>query len=842
MAKKFQIPIKYKFLSVLVLTLALGFFTFFALAYRTFSEDKKIFVMELNLSVLGTAVSDTRADLKSRVDELQTLLPKLYENNNTVSSKLFKDLSIQYLPDELIGIRFYRRNLASNSFTLIKEISNQTFLETRTLPNTTVQDIEKNSPAPLGQFSFVSGMQLLNRSLRLKTNSGISPLPVLTFLIPGTFVNDNSKSILIVVDIVQDFLEKKLQKSDMAEVFLITKSGQLLSHGSSSFLAENTNRILNHPVVARLKTKQLPKESLELKVNKESYLVNLSDTEIPNTFAVSQIKQSEAFQALKSLVRETLLTGIFIFAIAIILSIVFSNKLTSNIKLLRKAAETIGQQGSLDVELKVKSNDEIRSVADSFNVMSTRIKQLISETIEKEKELLQENVKKQRMAEELETAKLIQATILSSPKLETDTVQVEAFYLSASECGGDLWDAYLCENILTVLVGDATGHGAPAAIVTAVAKSCFATLNSIYSDRPLSPEAFLTQLNRIIYESCRGELLMTMAVIQINLHTGEIVFSNGGHESPLLLRAETSPDVSSKSESLFVRGERLGFSHDSVFSTVKEQLSLGDSLLIYTDGVSEAVNPEGKLFGERAIKKLFNRIGNRSLKEVKDQIYAELKTFMDSQPQGDDITYVLIRWNKKSDNVVVLPESQNQNLAPILHQVLPQEPKPALEIDYSNTSGENGDISELLPNQHQELPQSLELYGIEISNEWIEPSELLEISGIVLNAKQKVLNFSDTEAALYIDEGVQSVISEPAPQVIVSPTSEISTQASAETISQIELLKTQVLTDEDMSTEYARVEQVSEIGSVETSQETDRNYARIEESAQKNDSSDDEAA
>ena len=74
MAKKLKISLKYKFLLVLLATLALGFSTFFALAYRTFSEDKKLFVMELNLSILKTAISDTRADLKSRVDELQTFL------------------------------------------------------------------------------------------------------------------------------------------------------------------------------------------------------------------------------------------------------------------------------------------------------------------------------------------------------------------------------------------------------------------------------------------------------------------------------------------------------------------------------------------------------------------------------------------------------------------------------------------------------------------------------------------------------------------------------------------------------------------------------------------------
>lgn len=643
MANKIKISLKYKFLAVLMFTLAVGFSTFFTLAYRTFSEDKKLFVMELNLSILKTAVSDTRADLKSRIDELQIFLPKIYESNTTVSSQIFRDLSLQYLTSELIGVRFYRKNPTDGSLSLIKEFKNTDVLQNKSLPGSITQDIDTKTPLQLEKFSFSEGTKLINRSLQAQSSSGPIELSLLTLLVPGNLVNDNTKTVVIVVDILQDFLRKKLQQSELAEVFLITKDGYLISHSSPKTLIESSGTPFDHPIVERLKARQLPKESLELKIDKERYLCNLSETAIPDTYAISQIKESEAFLALKTLMRETLLTGVFILSIALILSIVFSNTLTSNIKKLKLAAQAVGQ-GDLEVQLDIKSNDEIQNVAESFRWMTSRIKQLIVETITKE-----------RMTKELETAKLIQSTLLTSNHVNTTAAEVEPFYLSASECGGDIWDAYQTGSTITVLVGDATGHGAAAAIVTAVAKSCFITLNSIYSSKPLLPDQFLTELNRVLFDSCKGQLLMTMAVVQMDLSSGETIISNAGHEAPLLLKTMNDPNSKNKCEPLFVRGERLGFSPESQFENLKVQLDVGDTILIYTDGVSEATNTENKQFGERAVKKLFNKLGTLPLAEIKTQLFEELKTFMGSEPQHDDITYVLLKWHHQLEKVIPTP-------------------------------------------------------------------------------------------------------------------------------------------------------------------------------------------
>lgn len=784
MKTQLKIPLKYKFLGVLIVTLTLGFTTFFALAYRTFSEDKKLFVMDLNLSILKTAVSDTRADLKSRIDELQTFLPKIYETNTKNYSGLYAELSLQYLPQELLGVRFYRRNILDSSLSLIKEFKNDELLENKVLPETTLEQIEKNYPAPLSSFSFTSGTTLLNRSVSLTKNSSSENVAVLTFLIPGSFVNDNSKSVIIVVDIIQDFLRKKLSQSELAEVFLVTKSGNLLSHSSIETLIKNTGKQFNHPITEKLKTKQLPRESSEVSINNESYLCNTSESDIPDTFAVSQIKKKEAFSALKILMKETLLTGILILSIAFMLSILFSNRLTTNIKKLSQAAEEIGM-GNLNPELDVNSNDEIKNVSDSILLMTSKIKELISDREEKAKV-------KARMEEELKTAQLIQSTLLSSNKFQTEAIELEPFYLSASECGGDIWDAYLSGNLLTILVGDATGHGAPAAIVTAVAKSCFSTLNSVYSRSPLSPEIFLEKLNQVIYDSCKGQLLMTMAVIQIDLHSGETTISNAGHEAPLLLNAPTSSNSNPKSEPLFLRGERLGFSLESKFDTLKLQLSVGDTILIYTDGVSEAVNRQNKQFGERGIKKLFNKLGSDDLAKMKNQLYEELKIFMGTAPQLDDITYVLLRWKYKMEKIEAEVGSEPQaHSAPLVLTSSSQPSEPIIDSPIDGPVASN----ELFEGSHavsEEAPEAISENLPELN-----AAPVVEDQPQVIDTPQEI-PASDVPS---INEGEQSVIRlvEPAPPEKKLSKTDLN-----------QLAKKTDFADEEIDTHYSRLTELDD--------------------------------
>jgi sigma-B regulation protein RsbU (phosphoserine phosphatase) len=164
----------------------------------------------------------------------------------------------------------------------------------------------------------------------------------------------------------------------------------------------------------------------------------------------------------------------------------------------------------------------------------------------------------------------------------------------------------------------------------------------------------LNRVNAIVYQSCKGELLMTMSVAQLDLTTGELTLANAGHEAPFHNRgvqykkdsSTGSPNKKPKADTLFVRGERLGYQANTVYESMTLQLEPGDSVLIYSDGISEAHNKEGKAWGERSLKNTFAQNGGKSLEDIKNELVKSVEAFMDGAPQDDDITFVLFGWKK----------------------------------------------------------------------------------------------------------------------------------------------------------------------------------------------------
>lgn len=287
-------------------------------------------------------------------------------------------------------------------------------------------------------------------------------------------------------------------------------------------------------------------------------------------------------------------------------------------------------------------------------------KQAEAALVEKEKQLLIESMANLRMESELKTAQLVQTTLLTAPEIVSPYVELMHYYLPASECGGDLWDAHLDGNRLRVLIGDATGHGAPAAIVTAVAKSSLATLRTVAQDASLTPDRCLTLLNRIIHGACQGKLLMTMSYIQLELDTGECLIASAGHEPPLCLRARPTgvagKTSTHRAEVFFARGERLGYAPDSTYTSRKFQLEPGDRILLFTDGVSEARNPQGEEWGDRRLRRTFERSANHRLRAVRDELVAAVNAHTGGAAQKDDVTFLIIEWLGASARAAMMGE------------------------------------------------------------------------------------------------------------------------------------------------------------------------------------------
>lgn len=607
---------------MLILLSALG--VFFFVAQQTFSEDKKLFVMDLNRTLLKATTSEIKLQLKGRLEELQVFVPRVYRPLPQGFDPF------QGLPDalksDLLSVWFYQPvKGAKGQYKNVAKYVNPAAAKENSLETNFSDQMNQARPLPFAEFEKDPSTLILNRSIRYQDKD----ITVISFMLNANFLNDESSGVVIVVDLLQRFLIQQLQQSEMAEVFLIFNDGRLLSHPSLADTVSYAAAPFPHPIVEKLSDSHFTRESMEVEVNGEPYLCNIAETGFRGIYAVSQTLKSEAFLALQTLLHKSALLAILIFSASVAVSVFFASGLTSNIQKLRVAAEAIGK-GDLDVKINIQSNDEIRSVARSFQWMTNQLRTLIQESLEKA-----------RLADELETARLVQSTLLASPVVNTDAVEILSHYVAATECGGDYWDAYYDGRRLTIFIGDATGHGAPAAIVTAVAKSCFTTLNSFFQGQ-MAPEKLLATMNDIIYAACRGKLLMTMVVIQLDLVTGDIAVSNAGHESPMCLR--TGPKDGKRTvDVFFARGERLGFDPGSTYDVERGQMTPGDTLLLYTDGISEARDAGGKEFGERALKKALSAKGMITLGEVKESIVQKVAEHIGEAKQEDDITFVIFR-------------------------------------------------------------------------------------------------------------------------------------------------------------------------------------------------------
>jgi serine phosphatase RsbU (regulator of sigma subunit) len=639
---QWYIPIKYKLLGGAILVLATGMLVFFYLMRAAFVTDRKLFVTDLNTAVLDAASESLNSELSSRLRDVQEFTQSVYEKGDAQGSENLKELLPSDLASEMIDLTVYQSSGNTNP-VVAKSFLNHNLLTQRKLPDALLSQLTTAWPVKPRTVEQDKVPTIVNHSLSIQNEGKKNDLPIFAFVLSGNIINSQESRVIVVANFFQDCLRRSLAKSEIAELFVVSKQGQLLAHSNPEITVEYATRAFSHPALASL-NQGFSREALEGTVNKEPYLINVAETGFKDLLMVSQIKKSVAYQAIYAIERKGFFVLNAVLYIAALAALLFSRYLTKNIYKLRDAAEQIGT-GNFDVKIAMRTKDEISDVAKSFLLMVEHIKDLMMQTREKA-----------RMENELETAKLVQSALLDDHPQQSSAIEIEAYYTPASEIGGDLWDAKLVGNSLTVLVGDATGHGAAGAIVTAVTKSSFNTVNYLYGQEKIAPDQFLTILNSIVHASCKGKLLMTMFLIQLDLETGELTFSNAGHEGALYLKS--GDGEKKKADTLFLRGERLGFDPTSAYSVDKIQLVPGDTLLLYTDGVTESKNAEGKDWGERSLRKFFATHAGMPLNQLKNLLTAELGRYTNNAPPQDDVTFVLVRWTGKLSVQEALTTSQ----------------------------------------------------------------------------------------------------------------------------------------------------------------------------------------
>jgi anti-sigma regulatory factor (Ser/Thr protein kinase) len=240
----------------------------------------------------------------------------------------------------------------------------------------------------------------------------------------------------------------------------------------------------------------------------------------------------------------------------------------------------------------------------------------------------------ERLAQELQVARLIQQTLLPKELPKIDGWQIAAHYQPARAVGGDFYDFYeRPDGRLVIVIGDVTDKGVPAALVMATTRAILRGA----ARRMLSPGAALERSNDLICPEIPPSMFITCLYAILDPATGKLQYANAGHDLPYRRCRE-------QVEELRATGMPLGLMPGMKYEEKETTLEAGDSLLMYTDGLVEAHNPKREMYGFPRLQKLLGTIRDHEGTALIHSLLDDLASFTEPDwEQEDDVTLVAVR-------------------------------------------------------------------------------------------------------------------------------------------------------------------------------------------------------
>jgi sigma-B regulation protein RsbU (phosphoserine phosphatase) len=269
-------------------------------------------------------------------------------------------------------------------------------------------------------------------------------------------------------------------------------------------------------------------------------------------------------------------------------------------------------------------------------------------------QLYDELTEKQRMESELQIAKDFQSLLLPHEMPQLLRFQIATHCSPALEMGGDFYDfIHVDENHLGIVIADVSGKGIPGALIMATVRS------ALRADAPgrLSPAQVLRVINQRVYEDTRENVFITMTYAILDLRSNVLRFARAGHE-PVI----ACPEGNARPVLYTPEGIALGLIEGEMFDVIEEKsldLSRTDLVVLYTDGVIEAMNAAGEEYGQDRFLNLLQAKSVPSAQEVIQMILGDINDFTHGIPQHDDITLVAIRRRREAE-VIEAPVGQRQ--------------------------------------------------------------------------------------------------------------------------------------------------------------------------------------
>jgi sigma-B regulation protein RsbU (phosphoserine phosphatase) len=246
---------------------------------------------------------------------------------------------------------------------------------------------------------------------------------------------------------------------------------------------------------------------------------------------------------------------------------------------------------------------------------------------------------KKRLDHDLQIARDIQRILLPSKPPSIEGFDIAGLNLPARQVSGDYFDYIVVDkDHLGVVIADVSGKGVPASLIMAICRSVLRSEARLYK----SPAEVLRKVNRQLYPDIKEDMFISAAYLILDHDNNKVTLSRGGHDAPLLYRAATG-----EVEKLKPPGMALGIDSGDVFDRITGDLSVSlerdDCLVLYTDGVTEALDANGNEFGPERMIRSLRASANEGAQGVIDRLTADVRAFAGGHPQHDDITLIAVR-------------------------------------------------------------------------------------------------------------------------------------------------------------------------------------------------------
>ena len=286
-----------------------------------------------------------------------------------------------------------------------------------------------------------------------------------------------------------------------------------------------------------------------------------------------------------------------------------------------------------------KSKDEIKMLTDSLENWQAKYGSLI-------KEHNQTETTKLKYEKELKSARKIQQNIIPAGKaVFTEHPEIDLFAIlkPAEKVGGDLYDYFFIDkNHLLVAIGDVSGKGIPASLFMAVASTLIKT-----NARILSSKDIVAKVNRELSTRNTDQYFLTLFIGILDIRSGIMDYCNAAHNYPYILSADGTLHALSRSHGL-----PLGIYKDKTYKSSKVELKVDDTIILYTDGVINAIDTKNQLYGTDRLEHNILNLKDLTSEEVVDRLLKSITIYEGESHQSDDISLLALRYTKKTESQV----------------------------------------------------------------------------------------------------------------------------------------------------------------------------------------------